>query len=269
MVRTFFVSLALLLALPVSAWADLSELSPVVAAIDHDNLSAVQDWLKGRAEPLVRIQNKRKESLIDRAVTHASIKVFHELLKMMHEHNPKAELRDARGTPVVLTLASLAVPGSKHELQYESMIKDLIKVFPHNAVLKDRAYIGDGRTALHQASSYGNLSVMKLLVNTGAKVGEKNSSGELPLHLAARFGRIDAVKYLVAQGSPLNEKSKFTKTTPLMSAAEMGHELVIRFLLLSGAKKDERDVFGKTAPERFKEYTVAYYSSIQKLRTVR
>ena len=137
------------------------------------------------------------------------------------------------------------------------MIALLISTAPELVQLPDRAYIGDGRTALHQAAAVGNLKVMQMLISNKAQINAKNASGETPLHFAARFNHLDAVKYLIASGAAINEKTRYTQTTPLMAAAEMGNETVIRLLMLSGAERDARDAFGKTAPERFREFRVA------------
>jgi ankyrin repeat protein len=118
----------------------------------------------------------------------------------------------------------------------------------------DKAYVGDGRTALHQAAANGNTALIKLLLSCNADVNARNASGETPLHLAARFGHIDSVRDLVAAHARVNELTIHTKATPLMSAAEMGQTSVIRLLMASGANKTIKDAFGKTPPERYKEY---------------
>jgi ankyrin repeat protein len=199
--------------------------------------------------------------LIVRAATHGSEKVFHQLLESMHNARAPAAVRDSRGTPLIILLSSLANPVRPDRAKFERMIQKLIQEFPASVNDHDRAYVGDGRTALHEAAALGNMKVMNELVTHGALVSEKNSTGETPLHLSARFGRIDAVKYLLAHGATINSKSRYTGATPLMYAAEMGHESVIRTLLDAGAEKSIKDTFGKTAPERFREYVASYQTS--------
>jgi hypothetical protein len=235
----------------------VTEAHPIVAAIDHDNSNAVLEWLKAGHTPLASIKNKTKEGFLERAATHASLRSFEILLRAVHASHKDALLKDSRGTPILVTLSSLAVPGKQSTANYEQMIAWVLAISPESAQSKDRAYIGDGRTALHQAAAVGNLKVMQMLITRGAPVNAKNSSGETPLHLAARFGHLDAVKYLIRSGALINEKTKYTRATPLMAAAEMGHENIIRMLMISGAERDARDAFGKTAPQRYREYRVA------------
>ena len=244
----------------------ITEDNPLVLAIDQDDSLALQAWLQQGNDPMIRIKNKVKERLIDRAAAQASEKCFIVLLNAIHNAHQDAKLNDSRGTPLIVTLASLVIPGKSKTSAYEAMIDLLLKLNPKSAQEKDRAYVGDGRIALHEVAALGNIKVMQKLIAQGAPINAKSSNGETPLHLAARFGRLDAVKYLVQSGALVNERSRFTQTTPLMAAAEMGQESVIRFLMISGAKRDLKDAFGKTAPERFKEYTSLYNSSTQKKR---
>ena len=239
----------------------LTEVHPVVTAIDHDNSKWVQNWLDAGHTPLARIKNKLSESLLERAATHSALKSFEVLLLAVHSIHKEKMLKDGRGTPILVILASLAVPGKQSTLNYNAMIAHILAISPESAQARDLAYIGDGRTALHQAAAVGNLDVLQMLIARGALVNAKNSSGETPLHLAARFGHLDAVKCLIKWGAQINEKTKYTRATPLMAAAEMGHENIIRMLMISGAERDAHDVFGKTAPERFQEYRVTYLSA--------
>lgn len=233
------------------------ESHPIVIAIDRDDVASLELWLKAGHTPLAKIKNKFQERLIDRAASHAALHVFEVLLRAVHALKGDSELKDSRGTPLLVSLTSLAVPGKLKTAIYEQMVALVLSVVPSLVNSQDHAYIGDGRTALHQAAAIGNIMVMQMLLSSGAAINAKNSNGETALHLAARFNHLDAVKYLVASGALINEKTHYTRSSPLMAAAEMGNENIIRYLVLSGAERDARDVFGKTAPERFKEFRVA------------
>ena len=230
------------------------ESSPVVKAIDADSVGGVLSWLRAGHSAHASIQSKLKEYLLDRAISHQSVSVFKLLLSKISEHSSKLKLSDHRGTPELVTLTALAIPGNPQSSKYEAMIEAMVRLRHFDLNEKDKAYIGDGRTALHQASANGNLKMMKLLITRGANVNVKNSSGETPLHLAARGGHLEAVQCLVKAGAKVNEKTIYTKATPLMAAAESGQADVIRMLMRSGAHKEEKDTFGKTAPDRYKEY---------------
>ena len=240
----------------------LTEAHPIVVAIDHDDSAAVRDWLGTGHSPIAKINNKLHEGLLERAATHAASHCFEALFMAAHTAHEETRLTDSRGTPLLVTLSELAVPGKTTTAFYEHMIELMLSASPDIAQAQDHAYIGDGRSALHQAAAIGNLHVAEMLIAKGAPVNAKNSSGEVPLHLAARFGHMEVAKFLISKGAKINVKSKFTQATPLMAAAEMGHESIIRMLMMAGAERDARDTFGKTAPDRFREYRIAYATSI-------
>ena len=242
----------------------LSESDAVVRAIDLNQEKVVQNWLNSGHSSSSKVNNKIKESLLDRAASHGSDRVFDVLLSDLENKvlTPKTYLTDSRGTPVLLSLVSLAVPGQKLIVNYECMIDRLLKTHSDQASAQDHAYVGDGRTALHQAAGNGNLSMMNLLLEHGAPINSLNASGETPLHFAARFGQIATLKVLIENGAKLDVQSKHTRETPLLTAAEMGYESIIRILLDAGAKKTEKDAFGKTAPERYKEYVANFYQRL-------
>ena len=58
----------------------------------------------------------------------------------------------------------------------------------------------EGYTCLHWASACGGANVLQPLLDGGAQVAQKSSSGETALHRAARLGRVDCVKILAAAG---------------------------------------------------------------------
>jgi ankyrin repeat protein len=241
----------------------IAENDAIVRAVDLDQEKVIQDWLKKGHSSFSKVKNKIQESLLDRAASQGSERVFGVLLGNME--NNQSQLRkfwtDSRGTPILLGLVALAVPSQPQSKKYERMVERLLEKHLELVSAQDHAYIGDGRTALHQAAANGNLEILKSLIAHGAQINSVNANGETPLHFAARFGKLEALKALISDGAKLDEKSKYTKATPLLTAAENGHEAIIRELLDAGAKKSEKDAFGKTAPERYKEYVASYYQT--------
>ena len=239
----------------------ISESDPIVHAIDHDQEKIVKDWLKKGHSACAKVKNKIQESFLERAAAQGSEHVFDVLLNDLEMKGLSSQglWTDSRGTPILLSLVSMAIPSQPQTPKYERMIARFIKIHSDQVNLKDKAYVGDGRTALHQAATSGNLLVLNNLIENGAQVNEVNAIGETPLHFAARFGKLEVLKILIANGADVEAKTKHTKATPLLSAAESGQERIIRELLDAGAKKSARDVFGKTAPERYKEYVAGYY----------
>lgn len=234
---------------------------PILRAIEADRSDQVAKWLSRGHSANSRIQSRVKESLLEKAAVSASAESFKVLLSgLMRERADARQYgRDQRGTPLVLILSTLATPGKKETPLYQKMIDHYLKVNPDQVDWKDKAYIGDGRTALHQAASNGNVPLVNLLLSHGAHTDSINSTGESPLHFAARFGQVSVLKILIKQGARIDQRTKHTRATPLLIAAESGHESIIRELLDRGAKKDVKDAFGKTPPERYREYVASYH----------
>ena len=61
----------------------------------------------------------------------------------------------------------------------------------------------DSRTALHLASSVGNLPIVKALLDLGAQVNAKDRWGGTPLRDAVREGRMEVARQLRASGGDL------------------------------------------------------------------
>jgi hypothetical protein len=236
---------------------------PIILAIDRDQATIVSAWLKRRNSAVQQINHRVRETLLERAATHASEKTFRLLLDHLSTHEkvaPAKYARDQRGTPLLLTMAAIASPEKPESKRLVKMIDHYLELHPDQVNWKDQAYIGDGRTALHQAAANGNVELLELLLSHGAQIDSFNSIGETPLHYAARFGSLKAVKILINEGAWIDQRTKHTRATPLLIASESGHESIIRELLENGAKKDAKDTFGKTAPERYREYVANYYA---------
>lgn len=100
-------------------------------------------------------------------------------------------------------------------------------------------------TALMLASMAGHSAIVKYLVKAGASVTLKGADGMTALHLAAKAGNLEACHYLLC--TP-NVTRKFINSvddggwTPLVWAAEHCHTKVARFLLSKKADPLLRDV---------------------------
>ena len=234
---------------------------PLISLIDRNDEAGVQRQLQVGHSPLARIQDARGESLLERSMVKGSERVFAVLLSEIKEHDALALLVDSRGTPLLLSMTNLAIPGRPMTSIYEREIIALLDAFPELLKESDHAYVGDGRQPLHGAAAIGNLKLAQEFVGRGAAPDVKNAPGETPLHLAARFGHLQVVRFLVSSGAKLDEVTRYTHATPLMCASEAGHDSVIRFLLMSGASKGTQDAFGKTAHQRYKEFLLAFKSS--------
>jgi ankyrin repeat protein len=79
---------------------------------------------------------------------------------------------------------------------------------------------------LHWAAYWGNIDVVKLLLERNVDPNIKNKFGRTPLHMAAFWGHDDVVKLLLVRGADPTVKDKDGRT-PLDLARERGrHEVV-------------------------------------------
>lgn len=108
-----------------------------------------------------------------------------------------------------------------------------------NVDLKD----SDGNPVL---VGINKISILKLLLNAGAKVNDTNSFGETPLMLAASFGYKDAVEILLLHGAEVNAKGK-DGSTALLYSSKKGYTTITETLIHFGAKIDLPDDKGTTA----------------------
>uniref|UniRef100_A0A8C3NPI2 Uncharacterized protein n=1 Tax=Geospiza parvula TaxID=87175 RepID=A0A8C3NPI2_GEOPR len=79
-----------------------------------------------------------------------------------------------------------------------------------------------GYTPLHVASHYGNIKLVKFLLQHQADVNAKTKLGYTPLHQAAQQGHTDVVTLLLKHGASPNEIST-NGTTPLAIAKRLGY----------------------------------------------
>jgi len=98
-----------------------------------------------------------------------------------------------------------------------------------------------------------NITLVKLLLDKGAKLNVINEIGLTPLHIAAWQGKAATVELLLHYGAKVNALGtgsdlRAVKTTPLMLAATNGNIATINALVSHGADIDTlRDAVGCTA----------------------
>jgi len=98
-----------------------------------------------------------------------------------------------------------------------------------------------GRSALAVAAHCGNADVVRLLLQYGATINERDASYLTPLHLASLRGHIDVVDSLLQEHADIDAKGP-NDQTPLRIAAEKGQTDIAEILLRKKAKVNARDM---------------------------
>ncbi|CAG5102747.1 Oidioi.mRNA.OKI2018_I69.chr1.g447.t1.cds [Oikopleura dioica] len=93
---------------------------------------------------------------------------------------------------------------------------------------------------VYAAESGDLLQVQRILKIRPNLVNWTTSACWSALHMASRFGHLDIVKFLVQSGADLNILS-YSKSTPLMEATAAGQIDCVRFLLKKGCKVNLHD----------------------------
>ncbi|MEJ1276444.1 ankyrin repeat domain 1 (cardiac muscle) [Cricetulus griseus] len=89
-------------------------------------------------------------------------------------------------------------------------------------------------TAIHWACRGGNLDVLKLLLNKGAKISARDKLLSTALHVAVRTGHYECAEHLIACEADLNAKDR-EGDTPLHDAVRLNRYKMIRLLMTFGA----------------------------------
>lgn len=101
------------------------------------------------------------------------------------------------------------------------------------------------QTAFHLAVIRGSLPLTKLLIDHGAELERRDSSGNTALHLAAQYRHASLVELLL-QRSANSEARDFMGQTPLFSAVRGGDEVAVKLLLDASADINAKDSMGQT-----------------------
>lgn len=121
----------------------------------------------------------------------------------------------------------------------EARVKEIIdSVAKSDASSTDKRLAGllhatdelSGNTALHLSCANGHLSIVRILILSGAPVDAKNLSGSTPLHYAALTGQIGVARELVGANAQLVVENNFEKTA-LDEALQGRHKETADYLM--------------------------------------
>jgi ankyrin repeat protein len=115
-----------------------------------------------------------------------------------------------------------------------------------NICIRQERQTQKGQSPLSKAAEYGNMRVVKLLLEKGADLDSEDKHGQTPLLLASRKGNVEVVKLLLEKGANVESKDDSGWTPLLLAAAGKGNGEVVKLLLEKGADIESRDVLDRT-----------------------
>ncbi len=101
------------------------------------------------------------------------------------------------------------------------------------------------RGPLSLAAQHGHLGCIKVLLEYGADIDERDIEMDSPISLAAAWGHTECVCYLLEKGADVNSDS--ANGTPLIQAARCACAECVQLLLDKGADVNEGSSYGTTA----------------------
>ncbi|XP_069669371.1 ankyrin repeat domain-containing protein 10-like [Periplaneta americana] len=97
---------------------------------------------------------------------------------------------------------------------------------------------------LFEVAKSGNVTLLMGLLQVGTNFSVMNEEKRTPLHVAAGYGQVNVIRVLLDAGAPVNGKSKKWNVTAMHHGC--GHPDVLYLLLDRGATLEERSVYGET-----------------------
>lgn len=127
------------------------------------------------------------------------------------------------------------------------------------------AYDPDKRTALINATFYGEIEIMRWLIEKGADVNYQDKGGYTPLHFAVQERRMNALDLLFENGANPNLKDRHGNS-PLWTAVfnAKGNFDIVKKLIENGADLKSINNYDKS-PEDFGKtvYGEDFYNKIK------
>merc|ERR1711871_455940 len=103
-------------------------------------------------------------------------------------------------------------------------------------------------TPLHEAAYWGNVDIVRILLDAEASVSSLSHKGKTPLHAACqgRYGNEGKVVSMLIEGGAAVEHRDYADQTPLHDAAENDCTECVNHLLKAGANPEAEDAQNRT-----------------------
>ena len=104
-----------------------------------------------------------------------------------------------------------------------------------------------GYTAIHVASKYGHINILRLLLDEGAIINVRTYTDHyMPIHLACMYQKVPIVKELLKCGNCDVDETDSKGNTALFYACCQNDAKLTEILVNEGAKTDIKNKSGKT-----------------------
>ena len=179
------------------------------------------------------------------AFMRAATRGFVQCLEAFTKHNLNVLLTDDFGRSALH--AALKAGQSEaaqwilfHSLQQEHV--DSSRSFQDQRSRPRLATIADekGTQPIHLAACIHETTTLQLLLDAGAELNSRDSSGCTPLVYATRTGSLPLVEFILNRAADVNTQD-VNGQTPLMIASRLGHMASAQALLDAGADRHRRD----------------------------
>ncbi|EFQ34117.1 hypothetical protein CGRA01v4_12182 [Colletotrichum graminicola] len=180
----------------------LVSFSPLVCAMENDNLAFVRCYLHERS--------KSRSSL-------SRVPGPSRLASSDEKHGGESRL---------LGLDEDTVPSPRDDSQ--------------TRILASKRCEEDASLALTIAAGTGNIEIARLLLKSGADIQTRARWGDTPLEIAYKNSKWAVVQFLLENGAKLESADRFG-CTPLQGACERGNLAAVKLLLEAGANFHIRD----------------------------
>ena len=109
---------------------------------------------------------------------------------------------------------------------------------------------GNNIRPMHSAIISHRVDIVRLLLDSGLDVNDRDSKGYTSLHYAANRGKVEIVNILMERGADVNAVNDYGETPLHCAASWQDQPGVIRLLVEHGARPNVRDQYGETPLHR-------------------